>query len=348
MSSKSANAITPNFDQFNADVIAPFNFTGESHDTAMEELNETVMLQGSGGQSVSGLHMNRSASSNVQIVRVNSLGSSSATRQQKYVAYQLAAANPEHSVLMIDLFSHGYSDRFSSMQRAEMTRYKRLSRVGFSLASAVVAHSGASTDYVIEGDSFGAQAAVELCRGMRQLGAKPKLLIGFDMTGTNKIPARTEIMKRFKSSSGHGNMAYHMGVGNRTLDQGYQEFSNELDKYGYQGPEYSWTTVPKRDPFFVAGILTRSPISSDMALQTLHEVLSEDEQLAVAMVSGGLSRVCNWNIISPKVLSLLSSFEDRITWEVSRNDSHSMGIAEQQPRSAAYLKAQIAHLAIAG
>jgi hypothetical protein len=332
-------------EQFSAENVEPYRFdSAERHSTALREADEVITMDGPNGQSFSGLHLNRDFSEGPVIVRVGSMNSSSTTGAQKYTSYQYAAAFPESPVITIDLPSHGYSDRHTVAQRTERIIKKSGSRTAAAEAEAVAAYMDSSSEYIVSGDSFGAQLVPDFAIKLGELGVSPRLIFGFDMTGVNYFNTRQTFVKMNKARKA-GHSAYHRGAANERLDEAFDAFCEELDQFGENERVYNPFHVGKRDPVFTLLSVLRSATNGEAGMDALERSMELNDQMVAAMVSGGLSRICDWRKIEPRVDGLKQKFGDRFTWEVWPNDSHSMSIAPQQPRSIAFAKAVIdAHI----
>jgi len=334
---KMPNANAPMHETFSAQNTEPYRFADEArHEAALREADELVCLRNR-NQRFSGLHLNRDFSEGPVIVRVGSMNSASTTESQKYTAYQYAAAFPENPVISIDLPSHGGSDRHTIVQRAERLIKKSGSLTAHAEAKAVHAYLPNASEYIIIGDSFGAQLVPEFAIKIGELGLKPLLIMGFDMTGVNYFNTRKTFLRMNKArKSGHS--AYHDGEANGRLDEAFEDFCAEMNQLSSNERVYNPFHVGKRDPVFTLLSLLRSSTNSESGMNALEKSLKCNEDMIAAMVSGGLSKICNWKKIQGRVELMKQMYGDRLSWDVWPEDSHSMSIAPQQPRSAAFAK----------
>jgi pimeloyl-ACP methyl ester carboxylesterase len=271
--------------------------------------------------------------------------SSSTTEQQKYSAEQLAAANPEHPIVTIDLPSHGRSDRLTLSQRTEMVLGKSVAKVANSQAEAVVNYVGDNADqYIVTGDSLGAQLIPDFASKLGLLGLTPVLCVGFEMTGIDSYSSFGSAIKQYITNEGIGHQNYHTGKDNIKLDTAYERFKHELAAAGYDDALYSRFALWQRDPLFVASMFVRPPSSSESSWTALENALNDNPGMAVALVTGGLSKLCDQSLIKPKIAKFNKTYGERLVWDLWPHDSHSMSIAEQQPRAAAYTRARIKEL----
>lgn len=323
---------------YSAENVIPFTFDDPArHDLALRESLDLVRLSSHGGQEFSGLHLNRDYTENPVIVRIGSMNSSSTTDAQKYIAYQYAAAFPENPVVAIDLPSHGQSDRNTLAQRYERLVEKSGSLTAHAQAEAIANRMIASDEFIIIGDSFGAQLVPDVATKIGGMGLKPLAIIGFDMSGVNNFNTCKTFLRLNKARK-QGHDAYHRGEANIALDNTFEDFCTELGKISLNEMFYSPFNIGKRDPLFTALTLLRPSTNSENGLEALEKSLELNDEMLAAMVSGGLSRICNWSLIKDKVINISEATNGRLDWQVWPNDSHSMSIAPQHPRSVKFAK----------
>lgn len=331
-----ANFAPEAFDQAHT---IPFQFEGERHDIAMREAVDTIRLTGEGGQQFSGLHLNRDHSGKPAIVRFGAWLSASNGPEAKYAAYQYAAANPDHPVLLVDMPAHGLSDRATSEQRREIFLSRRLSRIASSQAVAVSNRLPSASEVILLGDSLGGRVAPDVAIQAGRVGLKPVMLLGFDIAGVDERPS-LGIAKAFFVDEAKTQRNYRQGADNERLDKAYEVgFKQGLVK----DESYKLYSVYFKDLALIALIFARSPLASRSGFDSIEEALSVNPELLAAFVSGGLSKISRLAKIQHEI-DQLTARQPRLTWDVWPNDSHSMGLAPQQPRFARYTQAKIATL----
>lgn len=330
------------YERFCAANVDPLWFEDpERHDTAMRETIETVTLTGDGDQQFSGLHLNRDFSDKPAIVRLGAWFNDVTTPDLKYTAYQFAAANPENPVLLVDVPAHGTSDRLTPAQRREIVLTKQVSLVAASQASAARTRLADTSEIIVVGESAGARLSPDFAVKAGEIGLHPLVLIGFEMAGVDKRPSLACAAAFF--IDGHlAQKNYHQGSDNRKLDDAFEiGFRPELAKFGYHGEAYDLVEIFKKEPSYLGFLLARSPLADDGGFAALERALDTNQDMSASLVSAGLSKVSRWRKIKPQVDHLLTVYPSRVSWDLWPNDHHSMGIAPQQPRQAAFTRAVI-------
>jgi hypothetical protein len=104
-------------ERFSAGNVAPRFFEGERQAIALREASELITLNGEKGQRFSGLHFNRDFAGNLAIVSLRGMFEDVNDIGLRYTGYQIAAANPENPVLLINIPAHGDSDPLTVAQR---------------------------------------------------------------------------------------------------------------------------------------------------------------------------------------------------------------------------------------
>lgn len=328
--------------------LQPFWFEDPlRHAMAMREVAESVTLTADDGQEYSGLYVNRdfSGSGKPAIVSPNAFMEASNTPDQKYRAYQYAAANPEHPVVLIDLPSHGRSDNLTDAQRKEMLEEHRLSGVGAAQAQAVRGLLPDIKQIVVPANSVGALVGADLARTSGELDMKPLLFVGFDMAGLEKRSSIGVAASYFIRESMRSQTHYRQNPDYHLLNDSYElRFKQELAKLEHDGG-FSMPDVFRHDPSFLSMIIADSPLASDGGVAALEKALDTNPQLSAILVVGGMSGICRWRKIAPTVLHMEAGYPDRLAHDIWWGDSHGMGLPAQQPRPAAYTKARVEKLA---
>lgn len=329
---------------YTAKAVPPAEFPDEhKRQTALWDIINFKLLSGTGGQRLSGIYTNRSADG-IPIVRLNAFNGDSTKAQQQYTAYQYAASNPGNPILQIDLPSHGYSDRLSVRQRLELLSKKTLGAVAASQAVAIADFMPNREEFVLVGDSVAGLLAMEVAIALKKLGLYTRAVLGYDPVGFSTRSDLSFHAGIFKARGQNRHRRYHEGAANQRLDKSYEAFKDELKAMGYPSKSYSPVDVYRKDPLLMP-VMFRSPLSSEAGYETL-TTLMEDTAACAAFVSGSLSQSCPYDKIHPRLIPIARKYEDRIRWDVWPGDSHSMGIAEQQPRFASYTGAVLKRLGL--
>lgn len=334
-------------ESFSAANVKPLFFEGERQEIALREAAETITLTGDEGQKFSGLYFNRDFASNLAIVRLGGMMEDVGSIDLRYTGYQIAAANPENPVIMINLPAHGDSDPLTHNQRREILKNRSLIRLANSQAMAVRSVVSTETDMTIAvGQSAGGRLAPDFVIRAAQLGLEPKGLLGISLVGLDKRPSVATSLT-FIVDGYLAQRNYHQNANNQKLDRGLADFREQMARSGFR---YTHNTLVndhrifRRDPSYIGFLLANSPLSDDGGFMAIESAMDFNPRLQAAFVSGALDKVTRWRKIESQTLRLTNLYPERLSWDVWPNDGHSMGIGPQQPRFAACVRAVIESL----
>lgn len=309
----------------------------ERHQTAMREAVETLVLTADDGQRFSALHLNRDFSEKPAIVSFDAMFTGCNSPEQKYAAYQYAAANPDRAVLKIDMPAHGYSDALTDRQYKEITDDHKLKGIAQSHAEALRRRLPEADDVIAVGDSLGARGALDFAQVATNLGFQTLKMVGFDTVGLEERLTPAVSFSYFLQEWRKNRKLYY-NEANQHLNDAYEDrFKGQLAEYGFEN-DFSMTEVFKRDPRILGFVLANSPLAAKTGVESLKTVLENRPDFTADLVVGGLSSICRWRKIKPLAECLEKTFPGRVSFDVWPNDSHGMGLAPQQPRMAAFVK----------
>jgi hypothetical protein len=327
-----------NAEEYASDRVEPFWFDNpERHATAMREAVETMILTADDGQRFSALHLNRDFSDRPPIVSIASMFSGCNSPEQKYSAYQYAAAHPDRGVLKIDMPANGYSDALTDDQYKEIMNSQTLTRIAKSQATALRSHLPEAGDIIVVGDSLGARDGMDFVLGASTLGFHALKLIGFDPVGLEDRPSLNVSFSYFVREWRKSRRLYY-NEANQRLSEAYEDaFKKQLAEHGFES-DFSVAEVFRRDPRIRDFVFAKSPLATDTGVKSLETMLESQRDLTADLVIGGLSTICRQHKVVPMLEHLEEVFGDRLTHSIWPNDSHGMSLAPQQPRMAAFVK----------
>jgi len=324
----------------------PFMFDDmERHATAMREVGEQVIFEGEEGQRYSGLHVNRDFESQPAIIRINSMFGDSGRIDQKYIAYQYAAAFPERPFVLLDLPSHGNSDNLTPAQSKAIKERADLGQVASSQVKAVGERLPGVQKAALVGEALGARMATEFAGKACMYDIDVTDLLAVDMPG---------LQKRSSAAIGLGYLGnvlrsrsrYAKGEANQRLNANFTEnFSKEFEQYGSveKTTAAKEAGVWKRDKSLFTFLFRNSPLANDMGYDSLKDALVLNNYLSLGLVFGGHSAVGKY---TPQIEAKLTELAKRlprhkIEWEVWPNDDQGIGYAHHSPRIVRVLRDQI-------
>jgi pimeloyl-ACP methyl ester carboxylesterase len=324
--------------RYDPENINPFWFEDpERHETAMREAVETLTLTADDGQQFSALHLNRDFSEQPAIVSFDAMFTGCNSPEQKYAAYQYAAANPDRAVLKIDMPAHGYSDALTDRQYKEITGAHTLGLIARSQAEALRRRLPDAEGIIAAGDSLGARGALDFAQQAAGLGFQTLKMIGFDTVGLEERPTPAVSFSYFLREWRRSRQLYYNDA-NQHLSDAYEgKFKEQLAEYGFEN-DFSMVEIFKRDPRILGFVFVNSPLAANTGAESLEEALESQAELTADLVVGGLSSICRWRKIKPLAEHLEETFPGRVSFDIWPNDSHGMGLAPQQPRMAAFVK----------
>lgn len=332
-------------EKYSAANVSPQFFEGERQAIALREATELVSLRGDGDQLLAGLHLNRDYSSNLAIVWLNGMFEDVQSLSLRYAGYQLAAANPENPILVINIPAHGQADPLTPAQRQEILSKKQLSLVAASQAMAASRRLPQTSQVVVAGQSAGARLAPDFAVAVPELDIQPKALVGFNMAGLDKRPTIASSLA-FLLDGYLLQYKYHRGAADRRLDEAMEvRFRRETERIGFYDQHNALVNdyrVLRQDPSYAAFLLAGSPLAADTGFTAIEQAMNVNAGLQAALVSAGLDKVTRWRKIEPRARQLANAYPGRLSWDVWPNDRHAMGIATQSPRIAAAIKSVIA------
>lgn len=333
-------------ERFSAAHAEPVFFEGERQAIALREAGEVVSMPGTAGQIFAGLHLNRDFAGNRGIVRLGGMFEDVASQDLRYIGYQLAAANPENPILMMNLPAHDGSDPLTTAQRKAIVRGGDLSPVAASQAVAARTRLEGTTGIIATGQSTGARLVPDFARMAGEAGLVPEALAGFSPVGLDRRPSFMTAINFFVD----GYLAqgkYHEGSDNLRLDLGLERFRSDMSEAGFRDTHSAVGNAAgifEQDPSYLGFLLADSPLSDDGGFEAIAWAMDVNPDMRAAFVSGGLDKVTRWRRIEPRVKGLVDAYEGRLTWDVWPQDGHSMGIGAQQPRFAAAIRSLVGSL----
>jgi pimeloyl-ACP methyl ester carboxylesterase len=319
--------------------IEPFWFEdSERHDTAMREAVETLVLTTDDGQRFSALHLNRDFSEKPPIVSLNAMFTGCNSPEQKYKAYQYAAANPERPIVALDMPAHGYSDRLTDVQYWEIIGRSGLTAIGCSLAEVLRGRLEDAQEMVVVGDSLGARIGFDFTDQASDFGFETSNIFGFDPVGLEDRSTLAVNVSYFAKEALRSRRLYTSEPNDR-LNYGYETvFKRELAKRGFEN-NFSMMGVFRTDPRILRFLVAGSPLAPGTGITSIKRMLLRQQSLTANMVVGGLSSICRQREVVPALEQVEDElFGDRLQHEVWPNDAHGMGLAPQQPRMAAFVR----------
>jgi hypothetical protein len=327
-------------EQFSAANVEPQFFEGERQAIALREAAEAIVMTGEDGQKLSGLHFNRDFAGNPAIVKLGGMFIDADNMEQRYAGYQLAVANPENPVIMMNIPAHGESDPLTPAQRKQIIGDRQVSLVAGSQAVAAMSRLEGTGEVITTGQSAGGRLAPDFTVKAGEMGLKPVALVGFEPAGLDKRPSLVTATAFFVD----GFLAqrnYHEGTNNLRLDLGVERFKEDMAATGFHDSHDAFASgvgIFEKDPSYIAFLLANSPLSDGGGFEAIERAMDANPDMQAAFVSGGLDKVTRWRKIAPRVQQLTDAYEGRMSWNVWPYDGHSMGIGAQQPRFAAAVR----------
>lgn len=329
-----------NLEQFSPEAIAPFTFEDQGrHKTAMGEVMEAITLASDQGQKFSGVHLNRDFPDTDPFIVMGGFLASTIGPDNKYQAYQYAAAFPENQIFLFDVPAHGKSDGFTTDQKIEMATTQGFSKVGRAMLEAIgTKFPDAEAFTSLSGGSLGARIMLELAAHADHVGMQPQHLIGAETTGLEKRWSMGLALS-FYIQEWLLQKKYKQGGGNKRLGQAFERFKAELEEdFGFNPEDFHMYSVYLRDPLAVPIFLLRSPLATNSGFAVMEEALDKYPQLRAAFVSGGLSKITRPHKIKDDFDRLINKYPNRLSWDIWPADSHNIGLPHQHPRVVAFTK----------
>ncbi len=332
---------------FSAERVSPFYFEGDRQEAALREAAEVVTLKGEHGQRLSGLHFNRDYTTGLAIVWLTGMFEDLNGPAQRYTGYQLAAANPENPVLVINIPAHGGSDPLTAGQRREILKDKQVGLVAGSQAVAARTRLPGVNQIMGSGQSAGARLLPDFIVKAKELGIEPMALVGFNMAGLDKRPSIATALA-FIVDGYLLQYKYHRGTANQKLDKAMQGFQDDMQRQGFHGghnPVVNDYRIFRDEPSYLAWLFGSSPLSAGNGFAAIERAMDLNPYMQAQLVSSGLDKVTRWRRIEHQVGQLVEVYGDRMDWSVWPRDGHAMGIGPQLPRQSAAIKAVVDSLA---
>lgn len=260
---------------------------------------------------------------------------------QKYIAYQEAAAFPNRSVIIIDQPAHGASDILTPLQIKAIRQEGDLRPVGAAQASAVKSRIPGVRQLVLTAEALGARVGVEIAAAAPELDLEVLHMFGFDMPGLEKRRSIGGVGLGFLLRVPKSRSLYQKGEANQNLSASFEDFQKELAQYGSVHVPTARTEagVWKRQRSLITFLLRNSPLANDRGAETLQEALESNQNMMVNLVFGGLSAVGRLNEKTKSRLAELNyTTGNRIDKDLWPDDDQGMGYAHHRPRLTAYEK----------
>jgi hypothetical protein len=334
------------FDQQNIQALWLKQSEPERHRDLMREVLDVVSVKANGGQAFSALRLNRDqVDGRTPLVISGQFLASVCNPDRKWEGYQLAAHLPETPILLIDNPAHGRSDNFTVEQKLESLELKRFSKVGraFLQVSRRVFSEAVTLDF--EGCSAAGLGVMEMAWQAETQGFTPRKLVGLEPTGLERRSG-ISLSLGFFIREHLDQSRYAIDPAGAQLRASFKQFESELKNYGYQASDGISTFSPlQRDgAFLIPSFLFRNGLATTAGFDALEVTLESEPDFSADFMSGLLSHISRWKAIEPRVNQLQARFPDRLSWQVWPNDNHSVGLASQQPRLAAFAAAALSNV----
>jgi pimeloyl-ACP methyl ester carboxylesterase len=329
-------------DRFSQENVLPFSFDAEREVVALGEVLHPERLRGTGDQHFSTLIMNRDfAESAPPVLLFNGFREDVHGLPGRWRAMQFAAALQDRMVVLVDLPSHGTSDKATPAQRAAIATTGNMTSIALSQMVAIRnrfpwAHDTA----VVGGVSLGALPAIEAVHPAVQerSGFAPAAYMGIEGAGFDRRFVGALFYGFFVADRRRRAMYEPTAPGAKTLYDAYTGFEATLREYDYTGEHHNPDRVMQEDRRLIALIAARRVLNNGRSFGRLREALETTGDMTAHLANGGISAVVRWERIAPQVQKLHEDYPGRVFWEVWPNDSHGMGSSAQQPRLAAFAR----------
>jgi pimeloyl-ACP methyl ester carboxylesterase len=330
-------------ERYSPERVVPFSFDDpERMRIFMREVIEPVTFRAEDGQAFSGIFVNRDFANreNPLHVRLNSMFGDSAGADQKYIAFQEAAAFPSRPFIVIDQPAHGESDILTPGQMREIKKMGQLTLVAAAHVQAVRSRVPDAREVVLSGEALGARMAAEFAAEAPAQDFQATHFFGFDMAGLEKRSSAA-LGLGFLARVPKSRQLYSKGAHNVRLQRSFEEFQQELESYApvHLPTARSEAKVWQRQISLLTFLLRNSPLANDEGAAALERGLQNNEGMAVNLVFGGLSAVGRMNKeVEARLQNLDRLYRGDVGWVVWPNDDQGLGYAPHRPRLTQFIK----------